>query len=256
MLPLKTIIIVFILLAESNPVQAQQNLTPQNVRELISADLVDLGIPRIPVNIVSFANVAELNQIDLIKLYDELLPSMARVVVVSGNDGLRKALGSGSGVAITEDKILTNCHLLPRSDDMDGKIIYVQDFQKNTYVSRLIASDVKSDRCILELKQNKIKPIRGIRHKESVKVGETVYAIGSPRGFDNVFTAGHISWISGPKSKRKIFFSTAATGKGSSGGGLFDRSGYLIGITTAFLTDSSQFSVIIPAHDFVLTLSQ
>lgn len=258
MLPLKLGITAVLSTILLQSVYAQQSLSPQNIRDLISAELTNLEISRFPVNIVSPANVIYLDQHqhDSVKFYEELLPSMSRVTVVSGENGLRKVLGGGSGVAITEDKILTNCHLLPRSDEMNGKIIYVQDFQKRTHVSKLIAGDVKSDRCILELKQKILKPVKGIRHKDSVKVGETIYAIGSPRGFDHVFSAGHIAWISGQKAKRKIYLSTAATAKGSSGGGLFDRAGYLIGITTAFLTDSSQFSVIIPAQDYVLAFGE
>lgn len=235
--------------------QAQDNPSPKNIRELMSANLTDMGISQLPVNIVSSLNDVDVQQTNLTNFYEEVLPSMVRVIV-SGSDGLRKTLGGGSGVAITEDKILTNCHLLPNSPDMDRKTIYVQDFKKRVYISKLIANDIKSDRCVLELNIRALKPVKGIRHKDSVMVGEQTYAVGSPKGFDNVFSAGHVAWVSGAKANRKIFLSTVAIAKGSSGGGLFDQKGFLIGITTAFLTDSSQFSVIIPAHDYILTFSK
>lgn len=237
--------------------QAQDNQAPKNVRDLISASLIDLGMSQLPVNIVTSLNSNDAQHNDLTNLYKEILPSMVRVVVSKSDaDGLKKSFGSGSGVAITEDKILTNCHLLPSLDEMLGKTIYVQDFKKRTFVSKLSASDIKSDRCVLELNLKVLRPIKAIRHKDSVRVGELAYAVGSPKGFDNAFSAGHIAWISSAKANRKIFLSTVAIAKGSSGGGLFDQNGFLIGITTAFLTDSSQFSVIIPAHDYVSTFSK
>lgn len=256
-LPLKFYLAAFFLTTSLSYSQAQDNPTPKNIRDLLSANLIDMGISQLPVNIVSSLSDIDVQQNNLTNFYEEILPSMVRVIVSKSDaDGLRKPLGGGSGVAITQDKILTNCHLLPNPGDMDGKTIYVQDFKKRAYISKLIASDIKSDRCVLELNLRVLKPIKGIRHKDSVKVGELTYAVGSPKGFDHVFSGGHIAWISGAKANRKIFLSTVATAKGSSGGGLFDQKGFLIGITTAFLTDSNQFSVIIPAHDYVLTFSK
>ena len=44
---------------------------------------------------------------------------------------------------------------------------------------------------------------------------------------------------------------TAAISKGSSGGGLFDSAGRLIGVTTFFLSEGQSLNFAVPAEDFI-----
>lgn len=66
------------------------------------------------------------------------------------------------------------------------------------------------------------------------KVGDKVYAIGSPYGLQNTFSSGEISQI----RNKYIIQTTAQVDYGASGGALINEHGEVIGITSA-ITDNS-----------------
>lgn len=66
------------------------------------------------------------------------------------------------------------------------------------------------------------------------KVGEKVYAIGSPRGLENTFSSGEISQI----RDKNVLQISVPIDHGSSGGALINSYGEVIGITTAGRDDS------------------
>ncbi len=67
----------------------------------------------------------------------------------------------------------------------------------------------------------------------AVQVGHAVYAIGNPKGLDLTLSAGLVSSLRrNPTGQLVLIQTSAAISGGSSGGGLFDDSGQLIGLTT------------------------
>lgn len=73
--------------------------------------------------------------------------------------------------------------------------------------------------------------------KELARVGQKVYAVGSPRGFENTFSSGEISQI------RKVddgflYQISVPIDHGSSGGVLLNGYGEAIGITSGGFDDS------------------
>src|SRR6185369_2980916 len=88
-----------------------------------------------------------------------------------------------------------------------------------------------------------------IRPYVDVKVGERVYTVGAPQGLELSLAEGIVS------SKRTIdggrFVQTSAPmSSGSSGGGLFDAYGHLVGITTSMLKNSQNLNFAIPAEEY------
>ncbi len=68
------------------------------------------------------------------------------------------------------------------------------------------------------------------------KIGEKVYAIGSPRGLENTFSSGEISqW-----RDTNLMQISALIDHGSSGGALINEYGEVIGITSGSFADGSQ----------------
>ena len=67
-----------------------------------------------------------------------------------------------------------------------------------------------------------------------MSVGEDVYAIGAPRGMELSLSRGIVSQLRGDYGKRAapLIQTDVAISPGSSGGGLFNGQGELIGITT------------------------
>ena len=71
---------------------------------------------------------------------------------------------------------------------------------------------------------------------EKPRIGEKVYAIGSPRGLENTFSSGEVSqW----RADNLIQIS-AQIDHGSSGGALINEYGEVIGITSGTFADGSQ----------------
>ena len=80
-------------------------------------------------------------------------------------------------------------------------------------------------------------------------MGEPVYTIGSPSGLENTLGTGIIS---GLRTADGLHFvqTNAQVSPGSSGGGLFDSAGDLIGITEFTLKNSQGLNFAIAAEDY------
>jgi PEGA domain/Trypsin-like peptidase domain len=81
-----------------------------------------------------------------------------------------------------------------------------------------------------------------------VRQGDTVYALGAPRGLESSFTNGIVSGFRDLDDQFRLQ-TTARIAPGSSGGPLFDSSGRVIGVTTELLADSPGIHFSIGARD-------
>jgi hypothetical protein len=86
-------------------------------------------------------------------------------------------------------------------------------------------------------------PISGAQ----LKVGERVFAIGSPLGLENSISEGIIS---GKREENGVLFlqSTTPISRGSSGGGLFDTIGSFVGVTTFKLAGGENLNFAVDAY--------
>jgi len=152
----------------------------------------------------------------------------------------------GSAVAITDRLAITNCHIVETA----GEEIYMgASGAESVEQARLVAANYEGDRCVLEVRNMDLRPVAGIRAFDALEVGEPVYAIGNPRHMDRTLSDGLLS------AKRMIGESrylqtTAPISPGSSGGGLFDARGNLIGVTSFTLKGAQNINFAIPAEDF------
>jgi hypothetical protein len=149
----------------------------------------------------------------------------------------------GSAVAVSSTELLTNCHVVT-----DSASITLE--QKGSVTkATLVSADVEADRCVIrsDLPLQVHVPIRPY---DSLQVGEKVYSIGAPAGLELTISDG---LLSGKRSlsNRRLVQTTAAISPGSSGGGLFDETGNLIGITTFHLKDSENLNFAISAEDYL-----
>ena len=143
----------------------------------------------------------------------------------------------GSGVIISPNTIATNCHVLG-----GGQIIVYKHNNRRAstdtvYSASIIKRDNYRDFCILRVQNLNGIPAK-IRKYDSLNIGENVYAVGSPQGLDLSLSTGVISQLRQSADRRWIQ-TDAAISPGSSGGGLFDSDGNLIGITTEKITDEN-----------------
>jgi S1-C subfamily serine protease len=168
-------------------------------------------------------------------------------IVVAGRSELEfknlRELSQGSAIAISQDHLITNCHIVT-----DRPIIAILQGEKIEKAS-LVSAHPSSDRCILKVAYKFLSPVRGIRRFSALKVGERVYSVGAPRGLEMTLGEGIISGLRNLKTSQFVQTS-APISHGSSGGGLFDASANLVGITTFLLRESQSINFAISAEDY------
>jgi len=139
----------------------------------------------------------------------------------------------GSAVAITEDLALTNCHVVGSGKD---QITMGTGEAEETAEAELVAADFDADRCVIQVHGLKMQPVAGVRVLSEADVGESVYAIGNPRHLQRSLSQGLVSGIR-DEDQGRLIQTTAPISPGSSGGGLFDNRGNLVGITSMWTRD-------------------
>jgi S1-C subfamily serine protease len=150
----------------------------------------------------------------------------------------------GSAVAVAEHLLLTNCHVVK-----DRPVIRIMR-DNVPAAATLVASDTKADRCLLQSEGPALVPIAGVRPFQDLAVGERVFAIGAPVGLEHTLTQGLISGLRNLNG-RNLVQTDAPLSPGNSGGGLFDESGNLIGITTlASRAGIQNLNFAVAASDF------
>lgn len=251
--------LVFLTFLFSGTIFAQEPDTAiKNSSQLFNAPLTSINLSESLVEIVGFQSENSRIELSAIDLYQQLSDAVVRIIVTTRPDAQRadgvekraKSIGSGSAVAVTNQLFITSCHVLGKEHQLTERIFFARQLDGKNYPVFFYSGDFNSDRCVLKSSAPLLRPIKKIRSKESIKIGEKVYAIGSPKGFEGAYSDGMLSAIKKNSSGREILLTTAATAKGSSGGALFDSRGYLIGITTAVVTDAPHLSIVIPAQDF------
>jgi S1-C subfamily serine protease len=162
------------------------------------------------------------------------------VVMVYAADTAGRIVGRASGVYVDQDLLVTNCHVIAR-----GKTFQVGHRQKRS-PGRLVAFDADKDLCVLHAPGLDVTPAR-IGDADTVRVGQRVYTIGTPEGFELTFSEGLVSGLREAAGGRYIQ-TTAPMSEGSSGGGLFDDKGCLIGITAFVFSDGQNLNFAAPAQ--------
>lgn len=148
--------------------------------------------------------------------------------------------GNGSGFIVSEDGyIITNHHVVKNASEI---IVHLQD--KREYKAKLIGSDPPSDIALLQIDETGL-PTLSLGNSDTLKVGEWAIAIGSPLEFIQTVTVGIISAKGRSSvgiSEYEDFIQTdAAINPGNSGGPLLNIHGEVIGINTAFMTQSGGY---------------
>ncbi len=166
-----------------------------------------------------------------------------------GNSQPRRSMGSGFIVS-SDGYVLTNNHVVEGADEI---IVRLND--RRELPATLVGTDPRSDMAVLKIENGDDLPVVKVGRSRNLKVGEWVFAIGSPFGFDYTVTAGIVSALgrSLPSENYVPFIQTdVAINPGNSGGPLFNLDGEVIGINSQIYTRSGGFmgvSFAIPIDD-------
>ena len=177
----------------------------------------------------------------LVSLYDRVLPGIVSLQVIENGPG--GSLGSGF-VYDTQGHILTNYHVVEGAHQVEV------DFTSGYKIyGTVIGTDLDSDLAIVKVNApaSELHPLP-MGDSNSLKVGQTVVAIGNPFGLSGTMTTGIISSLGRTLDSQRgtptggfftagdIIQTDAAINPGNSGGPLFNLNGEVIGVNRAIRT--------------------
>lgn len=151
----------------------------------------------------------------------------------------KRGKSQGSAVIVGAGLVVTNFHVIK------GATAITVRRGGTSWTAQAIRVDEKKDLALLRV-TDLTGPAVKLGALARVKIGDPVYAIGSPRGLDLTLTNGLVSALRDEEGQR-VIQTSAPISPGSSGGGLFDAAGQLIGITTAKAGEGLGFAIPVDA---------
>jgi len=162
------------------------------------------------------------------------------VVVVHTFDDSGEVLATGSGVVLPGGAVATCHHVVS-----DARKITV-DYGGGEYPAVVRYFDMERDICSLTVQGLKA-PAVSMGSTAALAVGERVYAVGTPQGYPLTLSEGIVSGFREVRGHRYMQ-TTAPISSGSSGGGLFDEEGLLVGMPTFSIKNAQQMNFAAPVE--------
>ena len=189
--------------------------------------------------------------------------SVVSVLIVGGRNrftGENTVLGQGSGVIIDDKGLaLTNWHVVARA--MEGRQpVQVRMKNGKRYRAKVLSTSPENDLALMQLELPRGETVQPVTmgDSSSLMIGETVIAIGNPKGHRNTVTVGVLSAeartikVRTPDGRvreyKGLLQTDAAINQGNSGGALLDITGKLIGINNAVSVNSENIGFAIPVN--------
>ncbi|MGL4541463.1 MAG: S1C family serine protease, partial [Polymorphobacter sp.] len=166
-------------------------------------------------------------------------------------DAADEVLGSGF-IVDAKGLVVTNAHVVE-----GGSKIRVRLASGREIAAELIGVDTKTDLAVLRISgDGAALPTVSWGESDKVRVGDAIFAVGSPFGLGSTVTSGIVSGRGreiGEGPYDDFLQIDAAINQGNSGGPLFDRYGHVIGVNTAIFSPSDSggnvgIGFAIPAH--------
>ena len=157
----------------------------------------------------------------------------------------------GSGFFVHPNTIATNYHVIEGASRGIVKLVGVPT--KYT-IDAILAIDRDNDLALLKVSgADGIKPLRLINDSETVRIGETVFVVGNPKGLEGTLSNGIISNL-----HNKQLQMTAPVSRGSSGGPVLNGKGEVIGVVVGVhpALGSQNLNFAIPSNYLKKLLNQ
>lgn len=174
-------------------------------------------------------------------IHDAVTPSVVHLETIGSQRGLGGSSGAG-WVYDREGHIVTNAHVVRNAGQISA------EFSDGVVVeARLVGSDVYTDIAVLRVDRagDELVPIRRSTTRLP-RVGERVFAFGSPFGFKFSMSEGIVSGLgretpgsSIPGGYTNYIQTDAAVNPGNSGGPLVNTDGHVMGMNVAIATARS-----------------
>jgi 2-alkenal reductase len=180
------------------------------------------------------------------QIYNQVSPSVVSINVVATRPGSfmspqTQVTGTGSGFVVdTNGDIVTNNHVVDGATDIEV------NFVDGTIVrGEVVGTDANSDLAVVkvDLSSEQLHPVE-FADSDTLAIGQSVLAIGSPFGERWTLTSGIISGLGrtidglNNFSIGGVIQTDAAINPGNSGGPLLDLEGHVIGVNSQIMSES------------------
>ena len=176
------------------------------------------------------------NITDYADLVERVMPAIVRI-------NTERTAGSGFFVS-SEGDILTNCHVIERAG-----IIRVIMQNGAAFNASVRYYDSESDIALLVIHAGRATPFLRIS-RELPRQGESVIAVGNPRGLSGTVSNGIISAFRKINHHTWIQF-TAPVSPGSSGGALVNLNGEVVGMPAMLIENGQNLNFAIPSDELL-----
>ncbi|MCA9341368.1 trypsin-like peptidase domain-containing protein [Candidatus Saccharibacteria bacterium] len=190
----------------------------------------------------------------LISLVDNVSPSVVSIITSSGSSSRYAA--AGTGMIVSKDGyIMTNKHVVSNANSAT----IITSSGKAYQDVPVLGEDPLNDIAFLKIPDVKDLPAIQLGDSKTVRVGQSVVAIGNALGeFKNSVTTGIISGVGRPivasedgtqataSSLNDLLQTDAAINHGNSGGPLLNMKGQVIGVNTAIAENAQGIGFAIP----------
>ena len=179
--------------------------------------------------------------------------ALATTVYLEMQDNNGLPLGFGSGFFVKPNLIATDYHVIEGAARGTAKLVG----KSTTYeIEGITATDKINDLALLKVTTYGIKPLL-LGNSNQVKIGETIYVAGNPKGLEGTFSDGIISNHRGKHTIERLQM-TAPISPGSSGGPVLNRKGEVIGVSVSVhrALDAQNLNFAIPSRYLKILLAQ
>jgi S1-C subfamily serine protease len=166
-------------------------------------------------------------------------PAMVTLIMRDKNG---HSVSLGSGFFVAPRLVATNLHVVRDTTSGIAKRIGIKE---SLSVLGFVAVDAKNDLALLEVNDSS-SAMLSIAKGSNVSIGDAIYAIGSPEGFEGTFSQGVVSGVRDRNGARLLQIS-APISPGSSGGPILDQSARVVGITVATYAEGQNLNFAVPS---------
>lgn len=244
---------------------AEDGLTEQEIEDIVEAYL-EANKEELEQEVTTTYDLQSFEQA-IVDMIEVARTGVLGVFATSENSG-----GSGSGVVYkvensTDYYLVTNEHVIVHTDADTGEdvvatnisIVYEKNgllFEITNEYVEILGYDKTTDLAVLKFSSNQSFSVIPFGNSNEIELGQFVYAIGNPLGFEyyGTVTSGIISgkarYVNDGEFDATLLQHDAAISPGNSGGALLNSNGELIGINNMKLVEDSVSNIgfAIPAN--------
>lgn len=174
---------------------------------------------------------------------DIAMTAFGVTVLLVMEDANGQPLSLGSGFFVREGEITSNLHVVEGASSGYAKLV---DRKAKYEVEGITAVDPERDLVVLKVSEVRAQALT-LGSSDSVQVGETVYAVGNPKGLEGTFSQGIVSSIR-EVGEDKILQITAPISPGSNGGPVLNGKGQVVGISVTIFRGGQNLNFAIPSN--------